>query len=200
MVNNVLSKYHFSFQVSYLPYFHGENEQQLDLNIRLYVLTKTLKGEPLNPDDFVDYDGLNKGFKQREISDRVKDIKKVYDLLLPAYKYRIMAIKGDNFEETKSLYNDCLGILNHLFWNDRDINKTDSIRLCEILSATKIYRETKIALSNLCAYDCRLQQFILEILKSISDGLIQHPTSAAGASEVYIQCAQIGQRIQTKVL
>ncbi|MEK4512826.1 hypothetical protein [Paenibacillus sp. FSL K6-2524] len=223
LINNILSKYHTNFRVSYLPYIHGEDEQQLDVNIRLYVLTKTLKGEPLNQDDFVDYDRLKKNFKQREIADRVKDIKKVYDLLLPAYKYRIMAIKGDSCEETKSLYNNCLGRLDRLFWSDMDNKKTGSIRLCllaltdgilnttsldcqsihnclsEILTATKIYRETKLALSDLCAYDSRSQQFTLEILKSLSEELIEHPTSAAEASEVYIQCAQIGQRIQINV-
>lgn len=224
LVNNIISKYHINFPISHLPYIHGEDEYQLDLNIRLYVLIKTLKGEPLNSDDFIDYDGLNKSFKQRDISDRINDIKQVYDLLLPAYKYRITAIKGDNCEETKSLYNDCLGRLDRLYWwSDRDNNKTGSIRLCllaladgilntpslnfqdihnylsEILKATEIYRETKLALSDLCAYDRRSQQFILEILKSLSDELIQHPTSASEATEVYIQCAQIGQRIQIDV-
>lgn len=223
LVNNILSKYHANFRVSYLPYIHGEDEAQLDLNIRLNVLTKTLQGSAINSDDFVDYDGLNNRFKQREISERRNEIKKVYDLLLPAYEYRIMAIKGDKCEETKSLYNDCLGKLARLFWSDRDINKTGSIRLCllaladailnnpilnfqdihnhlsEILRATKIYQETKLALANLCAYDRRSHQFTLEILKSISDELIHHPTSAAEASEVYIQCAQIGQMIQTNI-
>lgn len=224
LVINILSKYHISFRVSHLSYIHGEDEQQLDLNIRLYVLTKILKGEPLTPDDFVDYDGLNKSFKQREIPDRVNNIKKVYDLLLPAYKYRIAAIKGENCEEIKLLYSDCLGKLERLFWwSDRDNNKTGSIRLCllaladgilntsslnsqdihkhlsEILKATEIYLETKLALSDLCAYDRRSQQFTLEILKSLSDELIQHPTSASEATEVYIQCSQIGQRIQIDI-
>lgn len=224
LLNNIISKYHINFPISHLPYIHGENEHQLDLNIRLYVLIKTMKGEPLNSDDFIDYDGLNKSLKQRDISDRINDIKKVYDFLLPAYKYRITVIKGDNCEETKSLYNDCLGGLDRLYWwSDMDNNKTGSIRLCllaladgilntpsfnlqdihnylsDILTATKIYRDTKLALSDLCANDRRSQQFTLEILKSLSSELIQHPTSASEATEVYIQCAQIGQRIQIDV-
>lgn len=223
LINNVLSEYQINTRVSYVPYIHREDEQQIDLNIRLYVLKKTAQDEPVNSDDFVDYDGLNKDLKHKDISERVNEIKKVYNLLLPAYKYRIMAIKHQSWEKTKSLHDECVENLDRLFWSDRNNNKIGSIRLCllaladgvlntpeftpqqthnhlsKILNVTKIYRETKLALSNLCAYDRRSHQFSLEIIKSLSDELVQHPTSAPEAYEFYVQCAQIGQRIQISV-
>ncbi|WP_145410825.1 ATP-binding protein [Paenibacillus xylanexedens] len=224
LLNTIISKYHINFTLSYLSYIHGEDEHQMDINIRLYVLIKTVKEEPINSDDFIDYEGLNKSFKKGDISERINDIKKVYDFLLPAYKYRIAAIKGDNCEESTSLYNDCLVRLDRLYWwSDRDINKAACIRLCilaladgilntpnlnhqdiynhlsGISTATKIYRDTKLALSDLCASDRRSQQFTLETLESLSSELTQHPTSASEATEVYIRCAQIGQKIQKDI-
>jgi hypothetical protein len=223
IVHRILSKYHINYRVSFLPYIHGEDELELDLSIRFYVLTKAFQDEIMNSDNFLDYEGLNKRFSQKQMSERIKDIKKVYDLLLPAYRYRILMIKGEDSQETKTIYKDCLGKLDRLYWSDMDSNKAGSIRLCllaladavlsipnmnyqevhnhlyEISRATKIYRETKLSLSDLCAYDRRSQQFTLETLKSLSDELIQHPTSASEASEVYIQCAQIGQRVQNNV-
>ncbi|HHY82268.1 MAG TPA: hypothetical protein GX505_06270 [Clostridiales bacterium] len=222
---NIISKYHVNYRVSYLPYIHGDDEQQLDCNLRFYVLEKTLRNEKTNSEDFCDKDSLlrDKRFKQKEIDERVKNIRKVYDFLLPAYIYRIQMILGIKNEATVELYNSCLEKLDRLYWSDLDSQKSGSIRLyllalfdavlnmditnyqaiyqelIKIAKATKIYRDTKFALADLCSFDRRSYQFTLETLKAISDELIQHPTSAIEASEVYIKCAQIGQRIDLRV-
>jgi hypothetical protein len=222
---NIISKYHVNYRVSYLPYIHGDDEQELDCNLRFYVLEKTLRNEKIDSEDFCDKDSLlrDKRFKQKEIDERVKDIRKVYDLLLPAYIYRIQMISGANSEAAEELYNSCLAKLDRLYWSDLDSQKFGSIRLCllalsdavlntgttdlqaihqdliKIAKATKIYRDTKFALADLCSYDRRSYQFSLETLKAISDELIQHPTSAMEASEAYIKCAQIGQKVELSV-
>ena len=132
-------------------------------------------------------------------------------------------ILGIKNEATVELYNSCLEKLDRLYWSDLDSQKSGSIRLyllalfdavlnmditnyqaiyqelIKIAKATKIYRDTKFALADLCSFDRRSYQFTLETLKAISDELIQHPTSAIEASEVYIKCAQIGQRIDLRV-
>jgi|GEM_PF-1262520 len=225
MLLNIISKYQINYRVSYLPYIHGDDERELDCNVRFYVLEKTLRNENVNSEDFCDKDGLKKDERltQKEIDERIKNIKKVYDFLLPAYMYRIQVIFGVSTEATEVLYNDCLTKLNRLFWNDLDSQKSGSIRLhllalsdavlymnttdshaiynnlLKIARATKIYRDTKFALADLCSYDRRSHQFTLETLKSISDELVQHPISAMEASEAYIQCAQIGQKVEISV-
>ncbi|MPW24328.1 hypothetical protein GC105_00785 [Alkalibaculum sp. M08DMB] len=222
---NIISKYKINYRVSYLSYIHGEDEHELDINVRFYILGKTLRNENINSEDFCDKDGLKKDKRltQKEIDERVKDIKKVYDFLLPAYMYRIQVILGVNRETTEVLYKDCLTKLDRMFWNDLDSQKSGSIRLyllaladavlymnitdshtihnslLKIARTTKIYRDTKFALADLCSYDRRSYQFTLETLKSISDELIQHPISAMEASEAYIQCAQIGQKVEISV-
>ncbi len=222
---NIISKYHINYLVSYLPYIHGDDEEELDCNLRFYVLEKILRNEKINSEDFCDNDSLlkDKRFTQKEIDERVKGIRKVYDLLLPVYIYRMQIILGANSEATEKLYNDCLAKLDRLYWNDLDSQKSGSIRLCllalsdaalntdttdsqaihqnliKIAKATNIYRDTKFALADLCSYDRRSYQFSLETLKAISDEIIQHPTSAMEASEAYIKCAQIGQRVELRV-
>lgn len=222
---SIISKYQINYRVTYLPYIHGHDEQELDRNIRFYVLEKALRNETINSEDFLDKGGMNKDkrFTQREIDERTKNIKKIYDFLLPAYMYRIQVILGENNTVTEVLFKDCLATLFRLYWSDTDDQKSGSIRLyvlalsdavfylsdmdshtvhnrlLEISKTTKIYRETKFALADLCVYDRRSQQFSLEILKSISDELIQHPVSAMEASEAYVHCAQIGQKVEKNV-
>ncbi|AOT68300.1 P-loop NTPase family protein [Geosporobacter ferrireducens] len=222
---SIISKYQINYRISHLPYIHGDNEHELDCNIRFYVLEKTLRNENINSEDFCDKDDLKKDkrFTQKEIDERIKDIKKVYGFLLPAYTYRIQVILGGSREATELLYKDCLTKLDRLFWNDLDYQKSGSIRLyllalsdavlymnttdsheihtslLKIARTAKIYRDTKFALADLCSYDRRSHQFTLETLKSISDELIQHPISAMEASEAYIQCAQIGQKVEINV-
>ena len=222
---SIISKYQINYRVSYLPYIHGQDEHELDCNIRFYVLEKALKTENINSEDFLDKDNLKKDkrFTQKEIDERTKDIKKIFEFLLPAYMYRVQLIMGESTETTEALYKDCLAKLNRLYWDDRDFKKEGSIRLyllalsdgilfisgmnshtvhnrlLEISRTTKIYRETKFALADLCTYDCRSHQFVLEILKSISDEIIQHPVAAMEASETFISCAQIGQKVETSV-
>lgn len=225
MLLSIISKYQKNYRVTGLPYIHGHDEKELDCNIRFYVLEKALRNENINSEDFLDKDGMNKDkrFTQREVDERTKDVKKIYDFLLPAYMYRIQVILGEHNEVTETLYKDCLATLFRLYWNDLDSQKSGSIRLyvlalsdavlcisdmdshtvhnrlLEISRTTKIYRETKFALADLCAYDRRSQQFTLETLESISNELIQHPVSAMEASEDYVRCAQIGQKIEKSV-
>lgn len=222
---SIISKYKNNYRVSYLPYINGHDENKLNWNIRFYVMEKALRNESINDDDFLDKDGLKKDkrFTQKEIDERLKDIKKIYDFLLPAYMYRIQVILRENEVETELQYKDCLAKLDRLFWNDLDSQKSGSIRLyvlalsdavfyksgmnshtvhkrlLEISRTTKIYRDTKFALADLCAYDRRSHQFTLEMLKVISDELIQYPVSAMEASEAYIRCAQIGQKVEKSV-
>ena len=225
MLLSIISKYQINYRVSHLPYINGQDEHELDCNVRFYVLEKALRNENINSDEFLDIDELKKGKKytQKEINERATEIKKVFDLLLPAYMYRIQQVLGENNESTEALYKDCLRTLDRLYWSDFDSQKSGSIRLyvlslsdavlyipgmdshsvynrlLKISKITKLYRDTKFALADLCAYDRRSQQFTLETLKSISDDLTQHPVSAMDASEAYTQCAQIGQKVEKNV-
>ena len=222
---SIISKCQINYRVSYLPYIQGQDEHKLDCNIKFYVLEKALRNERTNSDDFLDKDGLKKDkrFTEKEIDERMKDIKKIFEFLLPAYMYRIQLILGENKDTTEVLYKDCLAKLDRLYWSDLDTQKSGSVRLyllalsdavlyisgvnshtvhkrlLEISGTTKIYRDTKFALADLCVYDRRSYKYTLEILKSISDELIQHPASAMEASEAYIRCAQIGQKIEKNV-
>lgn len=222
---DIISKYQVNYRVSYLPYIHGDDEHELDCNLRFYILEKTLRNEKIDFEDFCDKNSLQKDkrFTQKQIDERINNIRKVYDLLLPAYMYRMQVILGANREAAEAFYNDCLTKLDRMFWNDLDSQKAGSIRLCllalsdavlntritdykrihqsliQITKVTKIYRDTKFALADLCSYDRRSHQFTLETLKSISDELIQNPTAAMEASEAYIKCAQIGEKIELSV-
>ena len=225
LILSIISKYKITYRVSYLPYIHGQDEREIDCNIKFYVLEKALRNESINSEDFLDKDGpkKDKRFTQKEIDERSKDIKRIFEFLLPAYMYRIQIILGENKETTEVLYKDCLAKLHRSYWSDRDSQKSGSSRLyvlalsdavlyisginsqtvhsrlLEISRTTKIYRDTKFALADLCAYDRRSFQFSLETLKSISDELIQHPVSAMEASEAYIRCTQIGQKIENSI-
>ena len=57
---NIISKYHVNYRVSYLPYIHGDDEQEIDCNLRFYVLGKTLRNEKIDSEDFCDKDMLLK--------------------------------------------------------------------------------------------------------------------------------------------
>ena len=225
MLLNIVSKYQMNYSVSYIPYINGQDEKELDCNVRFYVLEKTLRNEKIQSEDFCNKDDLKKDnrFTQQEINERTKDIKRVYDFILPAYMYRIQVIYGLNSEDTEELYKECLAKLKRMYWYDQDIQKSGSIRLyilslmdailnmnkidtyavnnflVNIAKTTKIYRDTKYAIADLCSYDNRSYLFTLETLKSISDELIQYPVSAMEASEAYIQCAQIGQKVDKSV-
>lgn len=222
MILRFISKYQINYSVSYLPYINGQDEKELDCNIRFYVLEKTLRNENIKSEDFCDKDNLKKDsrFTQQKIDERIKDIKKVYDFLLPAYKNRIQVICRFSRETTEELYKECLTKLERMYWYDQDIQKSGSIRLyllaladavlnintidshavhnllVNIAKTTRIYRDTKFALADLCSHDERSYRFTLETLKSISDELTQYPISAMEASEAYIQCATIGQKVE----
>lgn len=87
LILSIISKYQITYRVSYLPYIHGQDEQEIDCNIKFYVLEKALRNESINSEDFLDKDGpqKDKRFTKKQIDERSKDIKRIFEFLLPAY-------------------------------------------------------------------------------------------------------------------
>lgn len=201
-----------------------ESKIELDYKIRYYVIKQLCNGESIDVKDFCP--GTNPTKKESEKkADEEKKTMHLLEFLLPFYMLRLACIQGEGRDRVLAECKKSLNKLERSSWGiysrDYDEQKmietgiqvfVESVCLSRylnamdmkemVLGALKICTTSplyKIGLLERMVYNPEAFQVSLEILEEVSAINEKYPAAAREMSEIYINCARVGRKIDTEL-
>ena len=217
VVSDLINKFSVEFQFSSVPSLYMEDEQEeLSDALRYYALSHVCKGTSTNSADFWK---AKANLEQSQSEDIKKSIIQIVDFLLPLYVFRLTCIQKKEDGNFLTVCNEILSKIDRSSWSFHSYDKhklleigllvfTESICLEQSLNPKEIKglidktlnlgnTSPQFKLESLRKLICNERAFQagLVVLEEINATYEKYPTSAKEMAEVYLSCAQMGQRI-----
>lgn len=208
-VNDAMNKLNMNTMFSELPYLFNNDEKYMFLNKLRYFALKNITDNKFKIED------LN--IEIKNVNDR-KKLNQIIDYLFPIFLFRIKCITNDN-----DLYDLAIKLLPQIdnpkiSTNDYERNKINEEAILIFIESIsyakfdrKVYGELikglnirnnialKIQLLDRLGTKKETYNIQLKILKEIDDFFVNNPFSAKDMYEGYLNCAQIGRKINEEV-
>ncbi|WP_216554187.1 hypothetical protein [Tissierella carlieri] len=218
IVSDLINKFSIEFQFSSVPSLYREDEQEeLSDALRYYALRHVCKRTSTNPADFWK---AKENSEQCQSEDNKKSIIQMADFLLPLYLFRLTCIQKNEDDNFFATCNETFSKIDRSSWSFYSYDKhklleigllvfTESIcfeqslnqkELKGLIDKTLNIRNTspqfKMELLKKLICNERAYQAGLSVLEEINATYEKYPASAKEMAEVYLSCAQMGQRIE----